>query len=53
MTVKEMVGFNMMLRSFRVVEEGRIVPATFIEEGGDRFLRYMGVPINMNLDFCG
>ena len=41
-------------RSFRVVEEeGRVVPAMFIEDGGDRFLRCVGVPINMTSDFCG
>ena len=41
-------------RSFRVVdEEGRVVPAMFIEDEGDRFLRCVGVPINMTSDFCG
>ena len=41
-----------MPRSFKVVEEGRIVPAMFIEDGGDRFLRCVDVPINMFMDFC-
>ena len=42
-------------RSFRVVEEVRTAkkPAMFIEDGGDRFLRCVGVPINMISDFCG
>ena len=29
------------------------MPAMFIEDGGDRFSRCMGVPININSDFCG
>ena len=37
-------------RSFRVVEEeGRVVPAMFIEDGGVRFLRCVGMPININI----
>ena len=45
---------TLMPRSFRVVEEeGRVVPAMFIEDGGERFLRCVDVPINMTSDFCG
>ena len=29
------------------------MPAMFIEDGGDRFLRCVGVPINITSDFCG
>ena len=39
--------------SLRVVEEGRRVPATFMEVGGDIVFRRTGVPMNMISDFCG
>ena len=43
-----------MPRSFRAIEkEGRIVPAKFIESGGDRFLRCLDLSTNMISDFCG
>ena len=29
------------------------MPTTFMEDGGDRFLRRPGVPMNTISDFCG
>ena len=37
-------------KELTVVEEGRRIPATFVEVGGDRVLRCAGVPMNMISD---